>query len=628
MELNPRDYEKKFLILCDKKGFLRLLDLTGIFGKYKSRLSNPENFHVVGSNFNLLKKDDINSETFLSHLIRVSNDQQKLYYDQSYNNIYATNIIKKEWRGHLDAITSIDFSEEPISIITVAKDMHLRVWDKKLELIGEIDVFSNEKHKFIKQNLCPWKFKVDEKAILEKEIDEIVKAIENVGIKPFELGSKEDKENNKLKIVETKEIPEKLKIAEKSETKIEKRKKPKAKEDDKTNKSEYLAQYETLYLKNLMKNIDYLLKNDVSNQGFAEISNNLINTIVIHKEKEKILEKIDKNYVSKNKDKKGSLLEELTFRNRVNKTNKKNKTNNKLRSQTMSQIIFLEKENDNKSENLKNENLEKNKKLMKKRYKSKFGGTFSPERLEGLILKLNKNETNKKENSKYNSMSNSEINSDMNRELYIQDNSNNKRIIRLTDTLRNKFINNKIYEGPSKKMIFNKMNKTSTLYSKILSNNQKKLKTNLSSEEIHKKGFGNQSKISKRPKTGLENHMFALNHIPNKIDRTSLYSEKLFLNSSTLISQTKNKFFPSIQKKLKKAHKSNQLNYNMLEKTEDLVKNQFYLSSYKNCCKIIPSTSLSTNASIMMNYRNMWNSVKNYTHNLITKRNERAKKIL
>ena len=83
-------------------------------------------------------------------------------------------------------------------------------------------------------------------------------------------------------------------------------------------------------------------------------------------------------------------MEELTFRNRVNKTNKKNKTNNKLRSQTMSQIIFLEKENDNKSENLKNENLEKNKKLMKKRYKSKFGGTFSPERLEGLILKLNR----------------------------------------------------------------------------------------------------------------------------------------------------------------------------------------------------------------------------------------------
>ena len=33
-------------------------------------------------------------------------------------------------------------------------------------------------------------------------------------------------------------------------------------------------------------------------------------------------------------------LEELNFRNRVNKTNKKNKTNNKLRSQTMSQIII------------------------------------------------------------------------------------------------------------------------------------------------------------------------------------------------------------------------------------------------------------------------------------------------
>ena len=54
----------------------------------------------------------------------------------------------------------------------------------------------------------------------------------------------------------------------------------------------------------------------------------------------------------------------------------------------------------------------------------------------------------------------------------------------------------------------------------------------------------------------------------------------------------------------------------MKERTEDMVKNQFYLNSYKNCCKIIPNNSLSTNTSIMMNYKNMWNNVKSYTKSL------------
>ena len=619
MKANPRDYEKKFLIICDKKGFLRLLDLTGIFGKYKSRLSHPENFHVIGSNFNLLKKDDINAESFLSHLIRVSDNQQKIYYKQSYNNIYATNIIKKEWRGHLDAITGIDFSEEPISIITVAKDMHLRIWDKKLELIGEIDIFSNEKHKFTKQKLCPWKFKVDEKAILEKEINEIVEALEYVGIKPFKFGSKQDEENNKLKVVEIKEIPKKVKKTEKSEIKTERRKKEKVKEYDTTNKSDYATRFETLYLKNLTKNIDNLFENNGENKGFGEISNNIIKTIISHKEKEKMFAR------KKNKEKKNSLLGSLTFKYRVNKPNKKNTLNNKLRSQTTSQIIYPENDNDNKSVNFENENLEKDKTLSCKRNKSKYGSTFTPARLGSLILKLNKNEFNKKDNSKYNSMNNSEMNSEINKELNIQDNSNTNRLMGLTDTFRNKIKINKCQEEYSKKVIFNRMKKISNRFSKVNSNNVLKLKRNLSSEQIQKNGFKNFSKINKRPKSGLENNMIALNHIPVNIDRTSLYSEKLFLSSSTFLSKTKRKFFPSIKKKLEEAYKNNQLNYNMIEKTEDLVKNQFYLNSYKNCCKIIPSTSLSTNASIMMNYKNMWNSVKNYTNNLITKRNERTK---
>ena len=615
MKENPRDYEKKMLIICDRKGFLRLLDLTGIFGKYKSRLSHPENFHVLGSNFNLLKKDDINVESFLFHLIHGSTDQQRKYFNQSFNNIYANNIIRKEWRGHLEAITSIEFVEEPTSLITVSKDMHLRVWNEKLDLIGEINIFPNENHKFVKEKLCPWKFKVNEKAVLEREINEIVEMIEYVGIKPFEFGSKEDKENSKLKVVEIKEEIKNVKRLDTKDTKKEEQKKEKEKEYNKINRFEFTTQYETLFLKNLVSNIDYLLQNNYDKQGFAEISNKIIDSIIDQKEKDR--DKFDNNYEITTKDKKGSLF---------TSTLKNNKTNEKTKSMTSSQILYSGKDFDVKSENLEKEKIQK-KKSIHKFNQTRFGSTFTPSKLGNLILNLNKNDINDKESSKFNSINNSEINPNINKEINIQDNSNSKRVFRFTDTLKNKFINDKSKVKSGKKLIFNKMFNTNNFYSKVLSNEEQKLKRNFSSGYIQINGFKNVSKIIKRPKTGKEKHLIALNHLPNSIDRNTLYSEKLFLNSSSLLSQSKSRLFPSIKEKLAEVHKNNILNYNMKEKTEDIVKNQFYLNSYKNCCKIIPNNSLSTNTSIMINYKNLWNNVKTYTKSLIAKNSAKVRKI-
>ena len=595
---------------------MRLLDLTGIFGKYKSRLSHPENFHVLGSNFNLLKKDDINAESFLSHLIHGTVDQQKKYYNQSFNNLYANNIIKKEWRGHLEAINSIEFIEEPICLVTVSKDMHLRIWDEKMELIGEINVFQNEKHKFTKPKLCPWQFKVNEKAILEREINEIIEMIEYVGIKPFEFGSKEDMENSKLKNVEIKEETKAVKRLDTKEEQKEEKKKEKENVDNRMNKFEFTTQYEALFLQNLVSNIDFLLQNNHDKEGFAEISNHIIDSIIVQKEKEKDKDKFEDNYETTTKDKRGAIL---------TSTLKNNKTNDKSKSKTSSKIIYPEKDIDIKSENLEYEKVKK-KKFEPKLYKTKFGNTFTPGKLGRLILNLNKNDTNNKESSKFNSINNSEINPNVN-EINIQDNTNSKRIIKFSDTLRNKIINDKILDKGSKKVIFNKMYKTNNIYPKVLSNRKSLLRRNFSSGYIQINGFENVSKISKRPKTGKDNHMLALNHIPNNIDRNTLYSERLFLNSSTLLSQTKSKFFPSLKEKLAEVHKNNLLNINMKEKTEDIFKNQFYLNSYKNCCKIIPNNSISTNASIILNYKNMWNNVKSYTNNLKAKNSARIRKI-
>ena len=146
------------MIICDRKGFIKVLNLKGIFRKYRNVLKNPENYHILGSNFNILKKDDTNVETFLSHLIHDSYTNGTQYNKQLYHNLYASNIINREWRGHLDAINDIEFIEDPKSIVTVSKDMFMRVWDEKFELIGEINIFPNEINKVTKKKFNSMEF--------------------------------------------------------------------------------------------------------------------------------------------------------------------------------------------------------------------------------------------------------------------------------------------------------------------------------------------------------------------------------------------------------------------------------------------------------------------------------------
>jgi hypothetical protein len=217
-----------------------------------------------------------------------------------------------------------------------------------------------------------------------------------------------------------------------------------------------------------------------------------------------------------------------------------------------------------------------------------------------------------KDSSKFNSKNSSEIKIDLNNEINIEDNTFRKKNIRLSSSLRNKVIKDNHCVKSTQKNIFNKMYNNN--YSSV-SARPKKVKKNL----IRINGLGNASKINIRPKTGKENHISALNHIPNNINRATLYSKKLFLNSCSLISRTKRKIFPKIREKLVEVNKNNSLNFNMKEKVEDLVKTQFYLNSYRNCCKIIPNNCLATNTSIMLNYKNMWNNVKSYTNSIISK---------
>jgi hypothetical protein len=166
---------------------------------------------------------------------------------------------------------------------------------------------------------------------------------------------------------------------------------------------------------------------------------------------------------------------------------------------------------------------------------------------------------------------------------------------------------------------------TNTLSQRNFSS-KKSLKRNLSEEFI--RGRPSSKKLN-RPLTGKESHMFALDYIPQNLNRNNLYAKKLVSRRPCNSANCGKRLFSSLKSKLNGVGDNiNYLNYNVKEKTENLVKNQFYLNSYKKSCQILPNNSLSTNTSIILNYKDMWNNVKLYTKIMKEKYSLNEKKIM
>jgi hypothetical protein len=108
-----------YLLTCDKKGFMKILNLNGVFKHY---LKNYKKKYEPSSNFNILKKEKVDVEPTITHLLKNTRTRQTMVYELPYTNLYASNIINREWRGHSDYITSVDLLDDPISTISVSKD--------------------------------------------------------------------------------------------------------------------------------------------------------------------------------------------------------------------------------------------------------------------------------------------------------------------------------------------------------------------------------------------------------------------------------------------------------------------------------------------------------------------------
>ena len=600
------EYKKtktRYLVICDKKGYIKLLNLQGIFRKYNEILS--KDYHITGSNLNLLKKDDSNVETVLSHLISTTIDEQKYLHKFPFYNLYSTNIINTEFRGHLDEITDVTFIEDPISIVTVASDQYMRIWNENLNLIAEINVLPTETaFKYLKENPVPWNFKINEKKILEKEINEVTKIFEAINIPLIEKGSQLDKKYQKLKFQEKSEINEK-KIVDKSEELRKQRfnaLKIQKKTEVKKDYMDYDTGYDAIFLKNLTNKIELLIQNKLEDFGIGGISNNLMNSLINQREK--------KYALLKEKDKKPKL-------NTSSYENKKKISRGGLN---------IDNEKDDLNNNITTENNYKKSISTTSLIKYKHSPT------------QNEKEKDSKRISDHNVKNSNKETTTKNYKNISRDEENLlKKSIKNRSTLKNFTKSSKISRNSLKQRSLLNVNNNNEF---LLLSNPLQQRRPVSGIKLHYKPINflspkNNSVIKKikRPSTGYKREVKLCpsgRRGPLSINRNGLYAEKLINLGIENNLNIPRKNFPCIEKiikdkNLKRKKKFNDINYDIKVKTKNLIKTQFYLNSYKNCCQILPNNSMSTNLSIAHNYRLMWDNVKMYTNDIVN--NERNKNI-
>ena len=580
-KLDPYNVDKKdldnksyYLLICDKKGFMKVLNLDGIFYTYINSLvidSDPN------ANFSLLKKEVVDVGPVKQHLLKMSQIRQEKDYEKLYTNLYTSHIISSEWRGHNDTITDLEFIDDPISTITISKDKFLRVWNEKFELIGEINIFPDEvninANKFMKRPKVEWGFKVNEKKLLEKEVAEFVRILENIEI------------NEETKIVKGSKIdldfnnPDLYEIDDK-EGLIPKREKPPVEEEDKSlNKPKYViksttnvnenkdendfqSNYEAIMLKNIANQIEYIIKNEPENEGIGELSNSLMNSLIESKAKLARLKKLRINDFNKLSspneivDKKGEIKRESVFSMKKSQNSRTNLINVNPEEQNILKENLLVKE-DKKPKKSLNLNLLKNKLLKREsdiqivKNKTMYGSLFRGKKIDTSKIKPEEKPLSKTTKSLF----------------------------------RNKFKNtfsdiNILFKGDKSTNIFSRAN-----YS--LNRN------NLYAEKFAYKSFYNPREREKE-KQGFP-----------KIN--AKYFNKRFNIGNRI---------------------HHNLNFEARKKTDDLIKTQYYFSNYKNCVKINPNYSdYSSNQSNKFNYKNMWNDIKIYTKDIISKEEKNKRTI-
>ena len=562
--ISPRYY----LFLGDAYGNVKALDLVGLFKKNRYE---PASKATIKSSFNIKKKDEINAETLLNH-----NYNPKGEYDlPRFTNLYYR-MIRNEFKAHSEGITCITVIKEPLCFVTAGRDKFVKIWDINCLCLGVINALP--KLSKLEGELPPWKFKVNEEKILEDEIAEVVGIFEDVGVEPIEVGSKMDKEVDKIQVREKMENIEepKKEIVQFIKRKFKKLEKVEQKKDFITNENKANLSYEGFFVQNAQKHIETLLEEQVPNIGINEIAKIFMDNVVeTEKEKEqerKRLKQLEKAKLEHTKH----IPEKLSPMKKSQRLNfSSNKTLNKGIQMFVMNSIRNTLQNSSKTQNT----LGKTKQLEYHKSISNFGSQktitksdnqFSPsgkDRDEYNITDFNKYSTFKKgfknDFGKIGDLK-QEGKSPIPKPIKIE--KNEKLDLIMPDNLE--------LENIKKNLISQKKN--------LNERNQNKLRGTFYSQRF----FGKTTEPP-RIKTELEKE-------EEKAKNINLFKKNLsnlhlpFLNDNIIFQRGE---------------------------TEKLLNLNFYKTSYKACCEINKQVDM-PNSCIRKNYKNNWKLVKQYAKDI------------
>ena len=405
---------------------------------------------------------------------------------------------------------------------------------------------------------------------------EIVNILENIDI------------NEETKIIKGSDIdkdlnnPEKYEIDE-NEGLIKKRKKKKIIDEDKNNKkpqidlkinnyedinkdeNNFKSNYDLVLLKNLTLKIENIIKNKPQSEGMGELSNNLMSEII-----------------TENKKKKNKIIK--TF-SKINTITKNDSSENKKEVSFPSSLLSMRRSVINKSKTKSNIPFSINNRE----------DTF-PKSLKSISIKIDdfKNKFNENNNLNFT-------------------NFVNKNFIKKT-----KSIDDRINKYTYRNFNINKQGKAKRFSNLQITNNSKEYSIN--SIRPNKKFNNSYSDLSS---IIFRNKNNSMNRLKKCINRNSLFAEK-FIKKPTFYEKDFEKekseeMLPNINKlKLSNENKginnlNAKLNYKVRKKTDNLIKTQYYISSYKNLGQINPNNSdFSNNKSNYFNSKNIMSNAKVY----------------
>ena len=549
-----------YLFLGDNFGNVKALDLIGFI---KKNNIDPASKATIKSSFNIMKKDDINVETLINHNLTPQGNNTLPKFTNMYHRM-----IRNEFKAHNDSITCFTIIKEPLCFVTASKDKFVKIWDINCNCLGVINALP--KLSKVEGELPPWTFKVNEEKILEDEIAEVVGIFEEVGVEPIEVGSKLDKEVDKI---EVREKNENIKVPKKEITQFIKRKFKKLDKKDKNTKKKYKDEnktnlsYEGFYVQNAQKNIENMLEEEVPNIGMNEITKKFIDKVIDNSKNKK--KKLNK---TKNKDKENK---EGINKKDINEKFKSKFSNNLFRyklDNIISSHKFMNQGNYQNSDiNKDNKDIKKNEKNVEPPVKTK----------DNLLLNNDENEIASSTN--YNNYINSirknsmPINwklSSLRKNTKQPDNKGNKNELILSDI------------DDSKKNI----NSFTIKKKKIMGRNYNRNRDIFYTEKLFGKTASSlRTDIQKKKEKGYSVNKFKRNltnlHLP-------------FLNDKIIFKKGE---------------------------TEKLLNLHFYKTSYKACCEITKQSDI-PNSSIQKNYKNNWKLVEQYSRDIRNRKTILVKK--